>query len=51
LALRTGTYPLAHRVSLITTSQSRTNPAVVAAAAALRTAYGGATPLDAHVLR
>lgn len=50
-ALRTGTYPLAHRVSLIATSRSRTSPPVVAAAASLRTAYGGATPLDAHVLR
>lgn len=49
--LRTGTYPLAHRLSLIASVRSRETPAVAAAAEALRTAYGGETALDAHVLR
>ena len=50
-ALASGRYPLAHRLSLIARSGSSTSPAVTAAADVLRAVYGGAVPLDAHVLR
>ena len=48
--IRSGTYPLAHQLTVIAAPEAQASPAVTAAVASLQTAYGGPVALDAHVL-